>query len=371
MKKYNVILVVLDGARADRIKKFPNFTNAASKGTLFSTMITYAPSTIASHYAIFSGTYGSENGCNNYWAGSKFKNTKYKTLPEYLKKEGYHTAADSINELALPAYGIDDLKVHNEYADDLCKRHSQTLKEISMTKPFFLYFNYSKIHASTTKDVIDKTTGEYDEAYYENKEKNLENFDGYMEEADNYLGTIMRQIRDLGLDKDTIVIIMSDHGTGIGEKFGERRYGVYCYDYSIRAFALFIQPGIFPPKEIKKQVRTIDIMPTIMEIFGIRIIKGLPEIRGKSLMPVIGGTEKETRLAFTETATFDEPSRTKPNIGSIRADRWKVIYNKITQTLEFYDLKNDPLENNNLAGRGMEEERLLFYVLKKEMGLIV
>ena len=362
MKRHNVILIVLDGA-----KKIPNLNKTILNGTLFSSMITYAPSTIASHYAIFSGTYGSENGCNNYWAGPNFKKDQFKTLPEYLKRESYFTAADSINELALPPQGIDKMNVHNEYSDNLCERHSQMLKEISKKKPFFLYFNYSKIHASTTKNVMDKTTGEYDETYYKNKEKNSAMFDEYMKEADDYVGVMMKQIQDLGLDKDSIIIIMSDHGTSIGEKFGERRYGIYCYDYSIRTFALFIQPNIFPKKEIKKQVRTIDILPTIMEILDIKTIKNLPRLRGQSLIPIINENEKGMRLAFTETATFDEPSRRKPNIGSIRSDKWKIIFNKVTQTLELYDLKKDPFEENNLAGKGIEEEKLLFHVLKNEM----
>lgn len=369
MKRYNVILIVLDGARVDRIKKIPNFNNLISKGTLFRTMITYAPSTIASHYAIFSGTYGSENGCNNYWAGPNFKKDKFRTLPEYFKQNGYFTAADSINELALPPQGIDDLRIHNEYTDNLVEKHTKFLEEVSNKKPFFLYLNYSKIHASTTKDVIDKTTGEYDKRYYKNKEKNLASFDEYMREADNYIRAVMGQIKKLGCDKDSIVIIMSDHGTSIGEKFGERRYGVYCYDYSIKTFALFIQPDMFPKKEIKRQVRTIDILPTIMEILDLKMGKNLSRLRGRSLIPIINKTEKGMRLAFTETATFDEPSRRKPNIGSIRSDRWKIIYNKTTQTLEFYDLKADPSEENNLAGEGIEEERLLFHVLKEEMGV--
>jgi arylsulfatase A-like enzyme len=370
MKKYNIILVVLDGARADKIKKFPFFKSVIAKGTLFSNMITYAPSTIASHYAIFSGTYGSENGCNNYWASKSFKTESYKTLPEYLKNNGYFTAADSINELALPPFGIDDLRVHNEYKDDLVKRHIDFISEVSDKKPFFLYLNYSKIHASTTKNVMDKTTGEYDESYYNNKEKNSSNFDDYMKEADDYFGNLMKKLDELDLLKDSVIILMADHGTSIGEKFGERRYGVYCYDYSIRTFCLFVQPELFPVKEINKQVRTVDIMPTLMEILDIKLVEKLPKLRGLSLIPTIDGSETIKRLAFTETATFDEPSRNKPNIGSVRTEKWKIIYNKVTNTVEFYDLENDTNEENNLAGKGIEEEKLLFQVLKEEMNII-
>ena len=69
MKKkevYNVIMIVIDGARIDRLNQSEEFTNVISRGTLFSKMITYAPYTLASMTATFSGMYGTRNGVDAY-----------------------------------------------------------------------------------------------------------------------------------------------------------------------------------------------------------------------------------------------------------------------------------------------------------------
>ena len=58
-KKPNIIMLVIDGARVDRIKKSREFTDCTKLGTTFTNMFTYAPYTLASMGAIFSGTYGS------------------------------------------------------------------------------------------------------------------------------------------------------------------------------------------------------------------------------------------------------------------------------------------------------------------------
>ncbi|MCK4335462.1 MAG: sulfatase-like hydrolase/transferase, partial [Candidatus Aenigmarchaeota archaeon] len=311
MKRPNVIVIMLDGARADRMCNFKTLKNLSSRGILFSNMITYAPSTIASMYAIFSGTYGSESGVNNYWSSKDFRSDKYKTITEYLKNVGYYTRGDFINELAAPNQGFDELTIHNEYTDDLTQLHTNMVREMKNIygggKNFFLFLHYSYIHARTTKDVMDKYDGEYDERYYMNMKGNSEKFDEYTQEADEYLGNIIKAIKRQELFDDSIILILSDHGTGIGEKFGERRYGVYCYDYSIKTFLIALKKGIFPTKKIKNVVRTIDIMPTILEVLGIGKDPNLPGIRGISLMPLVRGEEKCKRMAFSETATFDEP----------------------------------------------------------------
>lgn len=374
MRKYNIIMITIDGARVDFLekhqKRFSNFNNIINKGIFFNNMITYAPSTIASMYAIFSGTYGSETGVNNYWSSKAFKNSEYMTITEYLKKNGYFTVGDSINELTVPKMGFDYLSVHNEYTDDLKILHEGLIKKVAASdKPFFLYLHYSKIHALTTENVMDKYEGEYDENYYNSIRENKNNLLQYMQYADDYLGWIIEKLVKQNLFEDSIVIVLSDHGTGTGEKFGERRYGIYLYDYTLRCFLFLLNKKLFGARKINNQIRTIDIMPTIMELLGLDKESHLPDLGGKSLLPVVNDNEESERLAFSETATLDTPSRTEPNIGSIRTNRYKGIYNKITRTREFYDLVNDPEENNNLSGKGIDKEKMLWYLLKKMMNI--
>ena len=79
------------------------------------------------------------------------------------------------------------------------------------------------------------------------------------------------KILEKNLNENSIIIVMADHGMGVGEKVGERAYGIFTYDYSIKTFAYFIQPKLFPTgKRFQELTETIDIMPTILnslEIF--------------------------------------------------------------------------------------------------------
>ena len=67
MKKYNVILILIDGARIDRLSHAPIFQKLIDQGTFFSQMISHAPYTLASMNSIFTGMYGGKNGIDAYY----------------------------------------------------------------------------------------------------------------------------------------------------------------------------------------------------------------------------------------------------------------------------------------------------------------
>ena len=100
---------------------------------------------------------------------------------------------------------------------------------------------------------------DFNEKYFNNLEKNLKEYDKVVSNTENYLKKIMETSNELGLFRDTLFILFSDHGASVGEKEGELGYGRFCYDYTIKSFATFIQPKIFPEsKEVKKLSRIID-----------------------------------------------------------------------------------------------------------------
>ena len=66
MKKYNIILLLIDGARIDRLFQFPIFKKLKEEGCFFSEMIASAPYTLVAMNSIFTGMYGSKNGIDAY-----------------------------------------------------------------------------------------------------------------------------------------------------------------------------------------------------------------------------------------------------------------------------------------------------------------
>ena len=145
-----------------------------------------------------------------------------------------------------------------------------------------------------------------------------------------------------------MLVVISDHGISIGEKFGERAYGVFCYDYTLKSTALFY-PSSIPKITVQNQIRSIDILPTILEILSIPIDENYEKFQGKSLLPIIKGN-KETRIAFSQSGNplkTGKPPK-EPNVNAIRTDDWKYIKNTHDDSEELYNLKDDPNEEKNL-----------------------
>ena len=153
---------------------------------------------------------------------------------------------------------------------------------------------------------------------------------------------------------------MSDHGISVGEKVGERAYGAFCYDYTLRTFAYLLTHS-FPPLEITQQVRTIDFMPSILELLNLPLDKNYSELDGESLLPLIKGDKVSEKIAYSETGNpLGEKRPPKiPNTKSVRTSKWKLIVNEHNNSKELYDLENDPDENTNLINTNLKIQETL------------
>ena len=368
MNKKNIIIVMIDGGRLDKAQTSVVFDKLKSTSVFFSHSITYGPHTIAAMHAVFSGCYGSRTGTNSYWSTFKFKKDKFKTLTEYLKENNYNTCADVINQLVVPKQGFDDYFVHDELNDNLVERHKNLLEQMNQKnlekKNFFLYLHYSNIHTGIMNEVL-KVYDNFSKDFFSNKEKNELRYDKLFQASEIYLNEILEKIYQLKLDKNSIVLIMSDHGISMGEKIGERAYGAFCYDYTLRTFTYFLIPG-FNDMEIKQQIRTVDFMPTILELLEISMDKTFSNLDGVSLLPLMRGNSMPELYAFSETGNpLQEKAPPKePNVKSIRTSQWKLIFNEYNDTKELYNLELDPNENKNLIGTDENMERVLWNELK-------
>ena len=361
MNKKNLIIIMIDGGRYDRAINSSLFKKLEANSIFFSNSITYGPHTIAAMHAVFSGSYGTRTGTNSYWSTFKFKKGEFKTLTEYFKNMNFITHADVINKLVIPKQGFDNFIIHDEINDNLTSRHIELLEKINRSfldgKNYFLYLHYSKIHTGIMNEVL---------KIYNNYSENESRYDELFCNAEMYLDKILEKIYSLEIDKNSIILIMSDHGISIGEKIGERAYGAFCYDYTLKTFTYFLIPG-FMAKNITQQVRTIDFLPTILELFEIPIDENFKKIDGRSLVPIINGEKIDEDFAFSETGNpqNDSAPPKEPNVKSIRTSEWKLIFNEYNDTKELYNLSVDPDENNNLIGKNENMEQVLWEKLKQ------
>jgi len=330
-------------------------------------MVTYAPYTVASVYALFSGMDGTQNGVDSYYGSLDFDEKNCFTLTQDLSEKGYYTKADVLSKIILPHQGFAGIDIHDEYNDDLRLRHKELIKETKAKKPFFLFLHYSNIHTGIMSEVVNKFS-DFDQSYFSRKDENIRRYDGFVQKAAEYLEDILGFCRREGLAEDTLFVILTDHGCSLGEKPGEKCYGVFTYDYTVMTFAYFIYPAVLPMnREVNLLTRTIDIAPTVLELLGIIPKGGYKKMQGRSLYSAMLGKDSRDRGAYIETAALSgpHPSPYKPNICAYRTRDWKLIYNETTAEKELYNLKNDPEENFNLIGQHTAVENELWIKIKE------
>ena len=356
----NIIFVLLDGARCDRLDESSDFRKLKKLGCLFDNIIAAYPYTFPAINSMFTGLFGKENGVDAYYKMFRLKKD-VQVLPEILQQNGYFTSCDLISDKVISPRGFDIHQSHDEYNDDLVERHSDLiLKSFQKSggKPIFTFLQFSHIHMITVSEVL-KEFEWNDEEFYKMKKENMSNFDLAFKHSAKYAKEILNLIKKTNKLNDTIIIFFSDHGTGVGERFGERNYGVFTYEETIRTFHLVIGQDIMKDHVCKKLISSIQIFPTILDLAGIKHKSKLI-----SLEPYLKGNFEhgiENKHVFSETGGLQGPfpSPDKPNVFCIKTPKYKLMYFKTPNEWSMFDLENDPLEKNNIYGKITDIQELL------------
>ena len=177
--------------------------------------------------------------------------------------------------------------------------------------------------------------------------------------ADYQFGQFLEMLDDAGKTENTIVIYVSDHGSNTP-------FSKYTlYEPAVHVPMIVRWPGRIEANSISRQlVDFTDIMPTLMELAGGQSLK---EMDGKSLVPLLNGDETALRedVFLSYTALGVKEILTPYPIRSVVTERHKLIHNlnyeagnpkgkskqKTSTEFELYDLRDDPQEDNNLAGK--------------------
>ena len=359
--KPNIIFILLDGSRVDRIKVSAEFNELIKDGTLLNNVTAVMPYTFGAINVILTGLYGKENGVDGYYKVAGLKNDIL-FLPEILQQNDYFTSRGLIDDKILSPRGFDIRKEFNEYEEDLNIKHPELIKETykkAHGKPFFIFLQFTRIHTVTVTDVLKKFEWN-DKRFYDDKEKNLKTYDKVFREAGIYAKKIRDMVDELGILNNTILIFFTDHGTGIGERFGERNYGSFTYEETIRTFYHFIGPKIKKDNISESLLSTVDIFPTILDLCEIPVKEKRP---GKSFAKFLTGlTELENnKFTFSETGALHGPypSPEISNVFCIKSPEYKLIFLKDADEWRLFNLINDPKEVENLSGKKLPIENEL------------
>ena len=182
---------------------------------------------------------------------------------------------------------------------------------------------------------------------FDSPEKYQQMVKGYyrmITEIDNEIGMIRQQLKTKGINDNTIIILMGDNGYFLGDRQLADKW--LMYDVSIRIPLIIYDPRVKKSSSVDEMVLNIDITKTMMDMAGVSAPKNY---QGKSLTPLLVNNKAHlNRNAILIEHLWDNPDI--PSSEAIRTERWKYFrYRLIKAPEELYDLKNDPLEKNNLA----------------------
>jgi arylsulfatase A-like enzyme len=174
-------------------------------------------------------------------------------------------------------------------------------------------------------------------------------YDGEVRFVDRHLGALLDVVRETGLEKNTAVVVFSDHG----EAFGEHRHyfhGQGLHEEQLRVPMVVAAPGL-APRAPADPVALIDLAPTLCDLLGVTP----PAVfRGRSLLPLLRGRPLPGRPVYAELL----PAPSWPHTARALIDGDRKIIDRVSDGLvEVYDLASDPTERRNLAAARREAAR--------------
>lgn len=155
--------------------------------------------------------------------------------------------------------------------------------------------------------------------------------------VDACVGIITDALRETGKENETIVCLWGDHGMHLGEHLLFRKYTLF--ENAARVPLVIAAPGVARAGAVcKRMVELIDTYPTLADLAGLSVPKGL---EGTSMRPVLQAPDRSwKKAAFTSQSARNH---------SLRTERWRYTEWGDPAHAELYDHDADPGEFNNLA----------------------
>ncbi|HNY41659.1 MAG TPA: arylsulfatase [Bryobacteraceae bacterium] len=376
----NVVLIITDdqgygdiSLHGNPVLRTPSIDSIGREGVRF-TRFRVSPVCAPTRASLMTGRWNYRTGVTDTYLGRAMMRPDEVTLPECLRTAGFRTgifgkwhlgdnaplrATDQGFEEALTLRGgglaqpssppgtgyFDPPLEHNNrpitgkgYCTDIFYDKAMEFVEQNRAHPFFCYLALNAPH--TPLQIGDEWVAPY-------RGKGLsevtEKVYGMVSNIDSNTGRLLGHLKRLGIDRDTMLIFMTDNGPQQQRyNAGMRGLKTTVYEGGIRVPCFIRQPGALAPREVRQQAAHVDLMPTILEACGAALPKDRT-IDGRSLLGWLNGpvAKPDERTHFFQWHRGDEPEAWK-NCAVVQGD-WKLV-----NGTELYDLRNDPAESRNL-----------------------
>ena len=248
-------------------------------------------------------------------------------------------------------------EIFSQWAIDYIKEQSADKK-----KPFFLYLAYNAPHfpIQPPKDWLEKVKKREPQL----SQKRATNV-AFVEHMDHEIGKVLDAVKELGIEKDTLITFSSDNGGSIPHaatndpwRGGKQEH----WEGGIRVPTCAVWPGKIPVGRSNELGITMDYLPTLCEIAGIKVEN---EIEGKSLAPIwlegAKGDPNRTLIWVRREGNFRYQGRA---YYAIRKGDWKLLQNHPFEPMQLLNLKNDPAEENPKPPHGKVAQDLIRTLMK-------
>lgn len=360
--KGNILIVTIDAFRGDRLgvagygrppgrSLTPTLDALARRGTYFKRVWSQAPNTPRSFPSILTGRYPTDVAWDK--PGVNYPNV----LPSN------HTFFQGLRAVGLEPIGIfshfyftADRGISRgfaEWSDDGALTIAESNKDSASPRIVpRVIARLQQAAARKERFVLWTHLFEPHSSYMTHKEfpTSLSGVPGLMEKydyeiafTDLWVKKLFEALRQTGLDKDTAIVVMADHG----EAWGEHKayfHGTDLYDEQTRVPLIIAVPGQ-TPRVVDTNVELVDVAPTLLDLVGAPIPANM---RGRSLLPAIQGQPLPAVPIFADLM----PATAWPHQATMMvADGHKIIHRVTERRWELYDLRKDPGEKVNLADR--------------------
>ncbi len=396
----------------------PNIDRLAQQGVLFENAIAPSSWSLPSHASLLTGAYQFEHGVANVqpmpWGGwGKSGMGGYATLGEALERRGYRTGAFSANRVYFTrGVGLGRGFIHFEdYFHSAADSFLRTLygREVSRTllassprnpvrwlllrmgftslfdrdtegqgrhsrgrairkradvvdretfnwidadrsRPFFAFLNFMDVHApyGTPMHYPKPPWGLNDD---------MDRYDAGVHYVDDYIGRLMKGLQDRGLDKNTLVIITSDHGESLGQH-GLSFHASALYWELIHVPLIVWYPAHVPQGvRISQPVSNAGIASTVMNQAGPSGPEPFPDSSLAALWkspdsasgwPMPLSEIAKNDIISPQDAAAGVPTAADGDMKSLVAPQWQfIVHTKFG--VQLYDRSRDPDEEHNLA----------------------
>lgn len=389
----------------------PNIDALAEKGVTFENNFCTAPQCSPSRGSILTGKMPHVNGLMGLTNLAWDLPENNKTIPKMLKEFGYSTHLIGLQHVHRDAktVGYDTVSPRWDapfFARAERRRLSKFFDKVEngeIKTPFYCDVGFFETHRPyisgfTMRPSMDSV--EVPEYLVDTKDvrREIAKFLGSLKEFDKRFGQIMEDLQSRSFSKETLLIYTVDHGWPFP------RAKVTMYEAGLRTALIMYWPGkIEGGKKVSCLTSGVDILPTIVDLIGKELPNELnDEIQGKSLVPVLEGRKNSIRDHILAELTYHDQGYNP--VRAIRAEKWKYIrnfgpwdtqfqiandyknkpsantyrqehpeYSQDRPEEEFYNLEDDPLEQNNLAGnseyKDIKEQmkaKLMEYMMETE-----